>query len=217
MTYLADLPGVRRFAEGVRAVGDFPIRRRAGGSSNSEWSLSGGCRISASSSRDAWDHGSLDLVPDRLGSQVQLIALLQIHPESGAHAQPLFEPERGVGRHRALSGDQLIESIRWNMQRPGQLGRCHFEFCEFPGEHFTWVNWIDRSLFGHNTFINPQLLCSCHQLIQMILLVPGNKIRNTPILHHLESGLRIRATGSSRTGIDQHSQCNILAKKVLVF
>src|SRR5690348_6931969 len=77
-----------------------------------------------------------------LASNIQLIALLQIQPESSAHTQPFLEAQGGAGSHCSFSGNKLRSPIRWHMQFMRQFSRAYVQFSQFIGQYLTWMNGI---------------------------------------------------------------------------
>jgi hypothetical protein len=52
----------------------------------------------------------------------QLIKLLKIEPRFWAGAEPVAEPQRGVGRYRSLTVNEASDSIRRDVDLSRQLG-----------------------------------------------------------------------------------------------
>src|ERR1700676_5236714 len=69
-------------------------------------------------------------VADLLARQAQLVELLQIEPEFRAGAEPMAEPQRRVGRDRALSVDDSGHAVDRHFDLSRQLGGRDAELLE---------------------------------------------------------------------------------------
>jgi hypothetical protein len=67
-------------------------------------------------------------VANFLARQAQLIKLLQIEPKFRAGAEPVAEPQRRIGRDRALTVDDPSDSIHWHVDLSRQFGGGNVEF-----------------------------------------------------------------------------------------
>src|SRR5687767_7996293 len=84
----------------------------------------------AGASRVAWYDRSSNLVAGFLFRQPKPVGLLQIRPQRRPRSEPIPEPQRGVGRHRALAGEALGIAVRRDVQLPPQLRGAHLKFRE---------------------------------------------------------------------------------------
>ena len=64
----------------------------------------------------------VDLLSRFLASQIQLVGLLQVHPEVGGRAEVPRQAQGRVCGDRALSGKELGNPVRRNVQAPRQIG-----------------------------------------------------------------------------------------------
>jgi hypothetical protein len=77
--------------------------------------------------------------------------LLKIEPEFWRGPEQSSQPERGVGRDRAFSTNDLIYPLKRDPYPLGELDLCHTERREkFEREHFARVGWrAARRYSGH--------------------------------------------------------------------
>src|ERR1039458_9998188 len=75
-----------------------------------------------------------------LARQVQLISALQIHPESGRHAEVLAEAESRVRRHVPLPSQNLVEPVGGHLDNIGEPFRRKADLFQFVAEDFSGVN-----------------------------------------------------------------------------
>ena len=75
-----------------------------------------------------------------LARQAQLIKLLQVEPKLWARAEPVAEPQRRIGRDRALTVDDPSDSIHWHVDLARQFGGGHAEFLQLFGKMLAGVN-----------------------------------------------------------------------------
>src|ERR1017187_1473933 len=83
---------------------------------------------------------SLYSLAELLARQVQLISALQIHPESGRHAEVLAEAESRVRRHVPLPSQNLVEPVGGHLDNIGEPFRRKADLFQFVAEDFSGVN-----------------------------------------------------------------------------
>src|SRR5574341_2574555 len=62
----------------------------------------------------------LDLGPGGPSHHAKVVVRLQIKPDFGRNTEVLPEPERGIRRDRPLAADDLADTVRRNVNIPGQ-------------------------------------------------------------------------------------------------
>ena len=78
----------------------------------------------------------------RLGAlgMVEAPAELQVQPEVGRRAEELGEPQRRAGRDSSSPADDLVDALKGNVDRCGQVAPCHAERRqELVQQHLAWV------------------------------------------------------------------------------
>ena len=66
-------------------------------------------------------NASAQRIPQRIFGTIELVAHLQIHPESRGRTKVAGQPQRGIGRNSALPVDNCIDTTRRNTDSDGEL------------------------------------------------------------------------------------------------
>ena len=87
-------------------------------------------------------------VAQALPRQIEIVSLLQIHPQISRRSKIAGEPERRVGGDGALGGDDLRDAVGRHAERARQLGGRNSDFLQLLGENLSWVNRCARHGFS---------------------------------------------------------------------
>ena len=66
---------------------------------------------------------------------------LQIEPESGGRAEPLAEPQGGIGGDVSFASDDLADPVGWNFDLPSQRRAGHPQLGRFVFQNLARMNW----------------------------------------------------------------------------
>src|SRR5690348_10378199 len=84
-----------------------------------------------------------------LTREVELIRALEIHPESGGHAEILPETQGRVRGHSAFSREDLVQPVRRHIDNIRELSCGYSNFLQLVCEDFAGMNGGSASVGAH--------------------------------------------------------------------